>query len=552
MNIQSTLDNLSLKEQLLQLLMLDIRYFEVEGKSVGVEVLPNELVGFFQEYSVGGIILFAENCMSRNSLQSLIKQLQHNAIIPRFIAIDQEGGVVSRILDTIDTPGNMALGAINDTSITQNVAQIIGQDLKNLGVNLNFAPVVDINSNPLNPVIGVRSFSSDKEIVLKHARSYLEGVTQSGIIGCIKHFPGHGDTSTDTHHILSYINHSKAEVLDQELYPFHELIKSNTIDMIMTAHIAVPSLDSNQMNASKSGHILGTPATFSKPILTDLLAKQLGFNGIVISDALDMGAISDNFTMVDASLNALNAGVDILLMPFRIWSNQALVNFKSYFEELYQYISQSKVLREQVYQSCFKVLRLKAKYLFNKDGTIALNYNQISSYIREVSLKGVSLVKNSVLPWKIALDDKVVAIAINDLILDEIKSSVRQLGYFLDCFNYDKDIASILNNITKYNKVILCSYNLKEHDNRLQSIIDKLNYLGIPYVLLSARNPYDINYLHDVGTNILIYGVSGFDQTNYQIKKFTLNLKAALYLLYNANDIIEFNTFSPVELNLNE
>ena len=490
MNVDNILSKLSLKEQLLQLMMIDIRYFEAKK----VYQLPLDLMDFMAKYEFGGIILFAENVEQKNKIKYLVEQIQKNSKITKLIGLDEEGGIVSRI-NGISTPGNMALGAINDVNVTQNIAQIIGYELADYGINLNFAPVVDINSNPLNPIIGVRSFAGDKNIVTKHAQAFIAGLRQSNVISCVKHFPGHGDTVTDTHYTLSIVDKNECTMMDNELFPYYELIKSNMIDMLMTAHIVAPQIDNNKLFATKINQLIDTPATFSYSILTRLLRDKLAYTGVIISDALDMGAIVNNFTQLEASIYALIAGVDILLMPFRVWNKNDLRAFNQYFESLYTYVMQSDFLKQRVTESCLRVLQLKQNY-FNKCNQNNNKINDAANYVDLIAKRGITLLNNNTLPWVINSEHKVLSLANNNLILDEVQNITSSIGYTSDVLNYMCELDDIMMKINHYTHILLYSYNLTKPDPILQQIIDKLNQLNKPYVLIVTCNPYDVLYLN--------------------------------------------------------
>ncbi|WP_348772862.1 glycoside hydrolase family 3 N-terminal domain-containing protein [Aquimarina sp. MMG016] len=243
-----------------------------------------------------------ENSYQR--LQELINHYQSIAPTPLLISIDAEWGLAMRVENTPQYPYALTLGAIpeDQNELIHQVGNAIGNDLKSIGIHMNLAPVVDINMNPDNPVIGYRSFGQDKEQVIKRALLYYQGLKASGTLGCFKHFPGHGDTNIDSHLGLPLISKTKEELYNQELYPFIKAIEQE-VDSIMIGHLAVPSL-SNDKNTS---------ATLSKDIIKEVLRKELGFKGVVISDALNMHSVSklyDEKGMLE--WKAFDAGNDIL------------------------------------------------------------------------------------------------------------------------------------------------------------------------------------------------------------------------------------------------
>nr|WP_299383727.1 glycoside hydrolase family 3 protein [Allomuricauda sp.] len=245
-------------------------------------------------------VVYNENSYDR--LKGLIQRYQSAAKIPLLIAIDAEWGLAMRVENTPQYPYAITLGAIQDNQdLIYQVGRQIGMDCLHAGIHWNLSPVVDINNNPENPVIGYRSFGDDKEKVLSKARAYLQGLSGSGVLNSIKHFPGHGDTATDSHLGLPVIDKSKKDLLDNELYPFKKLIEEG-VDSVMVGHLSVPSLDPT-----------GNPATTSYAVITELLRKEFGFDGVIISDALNMHAVSKNFDEKGAlETTAFLAGMDMM------------------------------------------------------------------------------------------------------------------------------------------------------------------------------------------------------------------------------------------------
>jgi beta-N-acetylhexosaminidase len=267
----------------------------------GVEA-PDWLRGDLAD-GLGGVTLFARNVESRDQLARLTAQI-HSANAGAVIAIDEEGGDVTRLeaLKGSSYPGNLALGAVDDADVTRRVAASIGADLVDVGVNLNMGPVADVNSNPGNPVIGVRSFGADAALVSRHTAAYVVGLQTARVIACTKHFPGHGDTADDSHHGLPTVSADPA-ALALALEPFRAAIAAGT-QAIMTAHIVVPMYGD-------------APATVNPRILTGLLRNELGFDGVIVTDALDMGAIRRTIGDVEGAVLAFAAGADALCLSGR-------------------------------------------------------------------------------------------------------------------------------------------------------------------------------------------------------------------------------------------
>lgn len=246
---------------------------------------------------LGGVILFRGNIADAEQLTELCGEL-HAAGTDLLIAADEEGGDITRLhaRDGSPTPGNLALGAIDDVSLTRATARSIGAELVATGVNLNLAPSVDVNTCPDNPIIGTRSFGADPELVARHTVAYLDGLREAGVAGCVKHFPGHGDTSVDSHLDLPAVNGD----IEPHLVPFRAAIEAG-VDAIMCAHIHYPALDD-------------VPATLSRRILTGLLRERLGWTGPIITDSLTMAAITERVGLAEGCVQALAAGADLLCM----------------------------------------------------------------------------------------------------------------------------------------------------------------------------------------------------------------------------------------------
>ncbi|MET9882540.1 glycoside hydrolase family 3 protein [Streptomyces sp. NPDC006430] len=244
--------------------------------------------------------LFGRNIASPDQLAALTAQLRAERE-DVLVAIDEEGGDVTRleVRGGSSFPGNLALGAVDDTALTRDVAHELGRRLADCGVNLNWAPSADVNSNPDNPVIGVRSFGADTHLAARHTAAYVEGLQSAGVAACTKHFPGHGDTNVDSHHALPRIDVDLDTLQARELIPFKAAIEAGT-KAVMSAHILVPALDPTR------------PATLSPQILTALLRKELGYEGLIVTDGMEMNAIAGTYGIERGSVLAIAAGADAI------------------------------------------------------------------------------------------------------------------------------------------------------------------------------------------------------------------------------------------------
>ena len=331
--------------------MLDIRYFCQSGPSIEcrepVTSLPAELRGVIQKYDIGGVILFAENIISSKQLKDLTSDLQtamgEVEAPPLFIAIDQEGGRVARLPQEVlpAFSGNMALGATYKRSgdeYATSVAKAQATALTHHGINVNFAPVLDVNSNPDNPVINVRSFSSDPKMVATLGRSMVNAYQQNGLLSAVKHFPGHGDTNVDSHSGLPLVSHELPTIFSHDIAPFAHVIQGAQPAFVMTAHIQFPHLDNSRLRG-RSGASMIVPATLSRKIVHEILREELGFQGIVITDALDMAGITKYFSSQEALLHTFAAGSDIALMPFAIRTPEDILEFERWFRTTHDALS---------------------------------------------------------------------------------------------------------------------------------------------------------------------------------------------------------------------
>lgn len=415
--------------------ILDMRYFCVDGTAsekcrTPVTQLSTELKTLISQHQLGGVILFAENIESTEQVRTLVAELQSTAknagLPPLFIAIDQEGGRVSRLPMAMTNAfsGNMAIGATfeqHGTAYATEVNNAIAQQLRALTINLNFAPTVDVNSNPDNPVINVRSYGENPDVVAQLGKAAVAALQTNGIMAAMKHFPGHGDTHVDSHTGLPKVDHAISTITAVDLLPFQKAIaasNASTPEMIMTAHIQFPALDNTKL-LTRDGKPAIVPATLSNKILTELLRERLGFKGVVITDALDMAGIAHYMAPAEALLTSYHAGVDIALMPFTIRTPEDLAAYGDFMQRVtndiahYQSDKSSSIQRfrvpsrAQIERSLARVLDLKARYLeFQNSGKRLLS--QVPRYAgldQKLANDAITLVKNKLsLPLNVSAD----------------------------------------------------------------------------------------------------------------------------------------------------
>lgn len=345
-----------------------------EAPGVNITELNDEIREMLGRTHFGGILLFQENIQDAEQTMRLIADFQttnqNGGGLPQMILIDQEGGNVSRIGYGTIGVGNMALAATGNPDNAREMAAVHGEEIGLLGIRADFAPVVDVNNNPSNPVIGIRSFSDDPETAAKFGCAFLNGLHDAGIAAAVKHFPGHGNTDTDSHTGFPVINSSYEELKAFELVPFKAAIDAG-VDMVMTAHIQYPQIETETYTSASTGEEVCLPATMSRKIITDILRRDLGFNGVTVSDALDMAAISDNFNEEDTLRLTINAGVDLLIIP-PVKDTKIFHRIESYADTVVSLVERGEIDEARIDEAVLRILRMKQKYglLDQKDFTV--------------------------------------------------------------------------------------------------------------------------------------------------------------------------------------
>lgn len=345
---KDVLGKMSLREKVGQLFIVRP---EALAENSNAETAPatdrvdDAVISRIEEYPVGGIALFSRNITSAEQLPMFISDLQSSSKYPLFIAVDEEGGRVARIANSdffnVASYKSMEdIGKSGDASKAEEVGRQIGLYLKELGFNLDFAPVADTNTNPQNIVIGDRSYGSDPVLVARMVSAQLDGMHDSGIMGTLKHFPGHGDTKDDTHSGYVSIEKTWDELKECELVPFITALPK--ADMVMVSHITAVNVTSDQL-----------PTSMSETMITGKLRNELGYDGVIITDAMAMGAVADNYTSAEAAVTAVKAGVDIVLMP---------QNLDEAFNGVMNAVTDGEISMARLDESVMRILKLKARY----------------------------------------------------------------------------------------------------------------------------------------------------------------------------------------------
>jgi beta-N-acetylhexosaminidase len=332
--------------------------------------MDDHALGLIRDGHIGGFILFKDNILNADQARKLTDTLKETnrsfGGIPLFLGVDEEGGRVSRMPDDyVDLPTNQVIGQADKPEFSREIGQILAREVGSLGLNLDFAPVLDVNSNPQNPVIGDRSFGADAERVASLGVATMRGIQAGGIVTAVKHFPGHGDTSVDSHIGLPVVRHPLSRLRRLELIPFTEAVR-NQADIVMVAHILLPQIDAD------------APSSLSPKIITDLLREEMGYDGVVITDDLTMGAIAGRYDPGEAAVKAVNAGSDLVLVCHDYEKEKAVL------DALLDAARTGKISQAAIDRSVYRILRLKAKYGLADTPAKAVSTAALNSDIRQL------------------------------------------------------------------------------------------------------------------------------------------------------------------------
>ena len=492
-------NEMTLKEKLGQLIIAGFDGYEYD----------EHLRTLIEDYKVGNIILFTRNIKDIHQLSALNRKI-YNEILKNtgnspLISIDQEGGMVTRIMDGATfCPGNMTLTATNNSDNAYIIGKIMGDELTHLGINMNLAPSLDVNNNPDNPVIGVRSYSDNPKVVSEYGNKFIKGLQEKGVIATAKHFPGHGDTNVDSHLGLPMINHTLEELEKVELVPFRSAIE-NGVDAIMSAHIVFSEIDKS-----------GLPGTLSKTILTDLLRNKLNFKGLIVSDCMQMKAIDDQYTTERGTVMGIKAGLDIACISHSLDKQVgALKALEEAVEtgEIDISIIDEKVKRILHYKELTRK-KLESDFLSFSDDEIVnyfknLNNQEIASKIVDESLtifKGKEFVQTGK-TLVIAATPFAQTIAEDKLDTRNIVDMLREFVKTVDAETLDlkqEDYSDLINKAKNYDQIVVCSYNANNYPNQVK-LINDLNNLGKDLYVISTRNPYDYLVLDEIDNLACLY-----------------------------------------------
>ena len=557
--IRNLISEMTVEEKLTQMMIVALRS---DGANTDTATgIDEDYADLLQKHDFGGIILFAGNITDPAQTVTLIRDCQDAAIssahgIPMFICVDQEGGAVNRVGFGTTGSGNMALAATGDPALAQESARMMGDEIYALGFNMDFAPVSDVNSNPANPVIGVRSFSDDPQIAADYVTSFIKGLDASNISAALKHFPGHGNVGEDSHTHLPCSDFDLEEIKNCDLIPFQAGIDAGA-DMIMTAHIQFPKIEKETYVSIEDGEEVNLPATLSRTIITGLLREQMGYDGIVITDSMEMDAIAAHFDPIDAAVLAINAGDDILLCPADLYKSQdtnTFESFETYLAALAARVEAGDIKEEELDDSVYRILSLKKEKGIVKDAAQVSVEEQIAqaeasvgtaaNHAREweIAQAGMTLLKNE--GHALPLDGGASALILypSETRQPSVEYAVSRLGRegLLDpskvtsiCYaDLAADDAELAGALEQSEKLIVLSQSTDRNEAAAEAI-EQFHEDGKQVVLLCLNLPYDAACYEEADAVLCAYQPYGSAHDEEGNGPFNLNVAVAICTAYN-------------------
>lgn len=475
-----------------------------------MDTRPNDnILKLITDYNIGGVIYFRRNIGTPEDVYECSAGLQRAAAEPLLIAIDQEGGMVVRIEDGITLmPGNMALGATRDPEGVREAARISGSELRCLGINMNFAPCVDVNNNPANPVIGVRSYGESPELVGIMGAAAADGYQSAGVAATLKHFPGHGDTDTDSHLALPFIRHDRQRLEQIELAPFRHIIGTG-VDAIMTAHVVFPAYEEREI-----------PATLSESILTGLLRKDMGYEGVIVTDCLEMNAISQTVGVGAGAVMAVQAGADLILVSHHFELQVEAI------EAVIAAVERGDILESRIDESILRLRQLKAKRETGKLESLSFTSIQdrlgteVSyAFAQSLSERSITLVKDEGnLPLSSLERTYVIwpEVRVNHEIVEALQEEMT-LGRALlelipeveerviNAAPSQEEIELVLAESSAYKQVVAVTYNAGFSAGQRRILEELTLRRGIQLIVVAVRDPFDYSAIPGIRTYLACY-----------------------------------------------
>ena len=565
---EEILASMTAEEKITQMLMPEIRYYtDSDGNLHGISELTEDAAALLERYGFAGIAVFLENLSDTQKAVKLLDDMQranagHQTQL--LFAADQEGGLVTRLGHGTQMPGNMALGAANDPELTAAAAEILGREIMSLGILCDAAPVLDVNSNPANPVIGTRSFSDDPEIVAMHGIAYMEALQSVGAVPTLKHFPGHGDTDTDSHTGLPLVDRSYEELQARELVPFKAAIDAGA-EAVMTAHIEYPQIETETYISKLTGEEIFLPATLSKTILTDILRGDLAFDGVVLTDAMNMAAIKSHFDRYDAAQLAIEAGVDIILMPVDTSTAEGMADLGVYIETLTHMVENGDISLEKVDEAVLRILKLKADrgltepYSGTDPAASAIVGSAEHHEIEwEITKKAITLVKNdnNLLPLTGANEKVTVLTAYDNEVLsmeyavnrlrDENKLASGMEVSVYSIRNSTAEEAAALTEGSDHVVIVSELYSAAgltgDSAKKVDAVIESVHASSGDVTIMSCSLPYDAARYQDADAIVVAYSARGMSEDPRTVEvegapaQYGPNMPAALYLMLSPDE----------------
>ena len=471
-----------------------------------------EIIQTFRDYRPAGLTLFRPfNIDSPSQLRDLTDQLQHLALDlglpPLLIATDQEGGQLMAIGDGTPLPGNMALGATGSEELSRRAGEVLGRELAAMGVNVNYAPSADVNVNPQNPVVGVRSFGENPQDVARLSAAMIAGIQSQGVAATVKHFPGHGDTASDSHLGLPTVPHGMERLQAVEFPPFRAAIEAG-VKLVMSAHVGLPAIDG-----------LDTlPATLSENILKGILRRDLGFEGVIVTDAMDMHAIRQGEFLGADSIRAVNAGADLLLLTADPADHQRV------HTALTQAAQGGQLDQAELRVSVDRVMALKA-WLANRP-VPDLSVVRCVEHLRvadEIAEASITLIRDDakLLPLHLSVEQRIAVIVPKPLdltpadtssyVTPQLAAAIRNYHPRVDEFVIPyapqaADISAVLERVREYDLIVIGALNAYNQEGQ-STLVRELLKGQVPTIVVALRLPYDLMAFPEAPTYLCTYSI---------------------------------------------
>lgn len=529
--VRDLIKKMRLEEKVGQMIMIWTNAPFMNVQSEPFQKLRREVL----ENKIGGIIVGIANVYEA---AIHIARLQELAKVPLLVAADLEAGTAMRILETTSFPFNMGIGATGDPSLAYEQGKITAREARALGINMVFAPVADVNNNPANPIINIRSYGEDPEMVARFVEAFIRGTQENGVLATAKHFPGHGDTSVDSHRSLPVINVPRQRLEEIELVPFRRAIAAG-VAAIMSAHIALPQIDPTPapplIPEAPPDRILPTaspieyeragtlPATLSEPILTGLLRRDLGFDGLIVTDAMDMGGIVAHFEAGDAAVRAVRAGADMILMP---------PNPDRAIAAIVEAVRKKEIPESRIDASVERILRAKVQLGLFANRFIDLD--EIDTIVaapdalrtaEEAAARALTLLRDTrqLIPLSDPKTKRILHLAVvgeenraaagRTLTVELEKRIPRTEMFVIDARTSSEEIQMLLDRVARFDLIVMSLFVRPQSyrgsialpppgDRVLRTLLAN----NLPLIVVSFGNPYFLLNYPEIGTYLLAWG----------------------------------------------